>query len=130
MEFKNLHKNLEESLNRVISNMESKIKGTNLADNIKLIDGGDGLYSIEMPQYGIYVHSGRKPGKMPPISALKEWASARNIPESALYPIAKKIGEEGTEPQPFLDELYNDKLIHKSVADGIIDDILNSIDDI
>ncbi len=41
--------------------------------------------------------TGRKPGKMPPISALIDWCSARGLPRGVAWAVAKKIAESGTE---------------------------------
>ena len=55
--------------------------------------------------YGRFVEHGRKPGRMPPISALEPWVrtklKARN-PRAVAYIIARKIAAEGVEAQPFL----------------------------
>ena len=46
--------------------------------------------------YGLYVERGRKPGRMPPLRRLQPWARRAGVLEF-LYPIARKIGREGTE---------------------------------
>ena len=55
--------------------------------------------------YGRYVEFGRKPGKMPPISALEPWVrlklKAKN-PRAVAFLIARKIAREGIDPQPFM----------------------------
>lgn len=57
--------------------------------------------------YAQYVERGRKPGRMPPSSALEAWvrtkisSSAKEV-KSIAFLIARKIGLEGTRPQPFL----------------------------
>lgn len=43
-----------------------------------------------------YTFLGRKPGVMPPLSAIADWCTSRGIPRAAAWPIAKKIGEVGT----------------------------------
>lgn len=43
-----------------------------------------------------YTFTGRKPGKLPPISALIDWCVARGLSRGAAWPIAKKIAESGT----------------------------------
>jgi len=46
--------------------------------------------------YFVYVDQGRKAGsKMPPLEPIKQWCRDKGIPESAAFPIAKKIAEEG-----------------------------------
>lgn len=46
------------------------------------------------PAYHFFLN-GRKPGKRPPIKSLATWAKKKGIPKKALFPIAKKIGEQG-----------------------------------
>ena len=41
------------------------------------------------------VDKGRKPGKLPPLSAISRWASIKGISQRAVFPIAKKIAEKG-----------------------------------
>jgi len=58
-------------------------------------------------KYALYVEQGRKPGRPPPSSALEAWvrtkisSSAKEI-KGIAFLIARKIGLEGTKPQPFL----------------------------
>lgn len=44
----------------------------------------------------LYTFQGRGPGKMPPLSQLIDWCSARGIPRSKAWIIAKNIAEFGT----------------------------------
>ncbi len=53
--------------------------------------------------YGAAVEYGRKPGKRPPTAALKGWARRKTGDERNAYRIAKRIGERGTSPQPYLE---------------------------
>lgn len=52
---------------------------------------------IELPGYTQYMLDGRRPGKMPPFDAIREWLKAKGMAEQLYYPIAKKIAEQGTE---------------------------------
>lgn len=58
-------------------------------------------------KYALYVEQGRKPGRMPPSSALEAWvrtkisSSAKEI-KSIAFLVARKIGLEGTRAQPFM----------------------------
>jgi len=70
--------------------------------------------TLSYPFYGKFVDEGRKPGKMPPIKDIKEWTKLKGIPESAAYPIARKIGEKGTKGINFTEPFYDDV---KVVAD-------------
>jgi len=63
--------------------------------------GTDFDIEFEMADYGVFVDSGRRPGKQPPISAIKPWLAIKGIPESAAFPIARAIGERGIPATPF-----------------------------
>lgn len=54
-------------------------------------------------RYGGWVHDGRKPGgKFPPLAPIKAWAKRHGMPESAAFPIARKIAQKGIKERPFL----------------------------
>lgn len=56
---------------------------------------------ISMAEHGIYVDQGRRPGKQPPLSNIREWCSSKGIPQDAAYPIARHIGRFGIPPTRF-----------------------------
>lgn len=59
-------------------------------------------------RYGIYVERGRRARRRaPPVAALRGWASRHGIPHGALYIIAKRIGQRGIPPAPFLIPAYD-----------------------
>ncbi len=66
------------------------------------------------PSYIANLEFGRKPGKMPPVGPLIEWARLRGFedPESAGWAIAIKIRDEGTE------------LNRTGKASGVISDVI------
>jgi len=80
--------------NRLRSSIRTQFRGDRLGARI-----GSKL------QYAEYVEKGRRPGRMPPSSALEAWVrtkvSVENI-KSIAFLIARKIGREGTKPQPYL----------------------------
>lgn len=51
--------------------------------------------------YAPFVEFGTRP-HFPPLDAIRRWCSLKGIPESAAFPIAKKISEAGTPEQPFM----------------------------
>lgn len=71
---------------------------------------------LHLESYWKYVEGGRKPGKMPPVSAILEWVRAKPVlpkpakdgklptPEGLAWAIAKKIKRDGIEPLPALEE--------------------------
>jgi len=66
-------------------------------------EGSDINVEFSMVDYGQFVDKGRKPGKQPPISAILPWLQIRGIPETAAFPIARKIGLTGIKPTPFFE---------------------------
>lgn len=46
--------------------------------------------------YAKFAESGRGPGRPPPVAALKPWAALKLGNPDLAYPLAKKIGREGT----------------------------------
>lgn len=60
------------------------------------------ILSFDMESYGKYVESGRKSGKYPPLSNIQKWTRLKGIPESAAFPIARKIFKFGIQPRPFI----------------------------
>ena len=53
------------------------------------------IFELSAEDYLVYVDQGRKPGKYPNINAISKWATIKGIPQSAVFPIARKIKEEG-----------------------------------
>jgi hypothetical protein len=82
-----------------------------------------------------YVDQGRKPGKMPPSSALVPWVESKGISftsnsrvvttEQAAFVIARSIGEKGIKPtdviETSMDIVFNNRkdLISEAVAEDI-----------
>lgn len=60
------------------------------------------VLSFDSEEYGKWVESGRKPGKFPPVGAIKKWTKYKGIPEKAAFPIAMKIYKFGIKPKPFM----------------------------
>lgn len=59
--------------------------------------------SEESAKYGYVQEYGRKPGKMPPVGAIKRWARIKLGDEGLGYPIARSIARKGTKPHPFFE---------------------------
>lgn len=69
--------------------------------------------------YGRYVESGRKPGKFPPIQAIRNWARVKGIDESLAYPIARKIYKFGIKPTPFVSDVLESQRFEDKIAAGV-----------
>lgn len=82
-----------------------------------------------------YIEKGRKPGlKMPPISALRDWALRKNISvdNNTLYAIAKAISRDGIAPRPIMDLLIVEleKAFEKEWSVDLFDFIVLQIQDL
>lgn len=69
--------------------------------------------------YGKFVESGRKPGKFPPISAIKSWCKVKGIDESLAYPISRKIYKFGIKPTPFISDVIKSENIESKIIEGV-----------
>lgn len=96
---------------------------------------------FDLVDYWEYIEYGRRPGKMPPISAIENWIRVKPIiPDSRIgkvpdtrqlaFLIARKIGEEGTREYHDLENTLAaaDPLIEE-IKDEIIKEIMQFIED-
>lgn len=78
---------------------KNSLKDSLLKKNIRsaVIVGENIVIETFFNNYVEYIEKGRAPGQMPPISALREWTIARNIPgdNNTLYAIANAIKRDG-----------------------------------
>jgi hypothetical protein len=86
----------------LIKNADSRISFGSNSDNV--------VIELLLGNYINYIEKGRRPGKMPPISALKEWAQSRGIStdNSTLFAIANAIKRDGIEGRPVLATLEHE----------------------
>jgi len=93
---------------------------------------------IDMPSYGRYVDSGRKPNsKMPPIKSIRDWINIKGIrpnkkmtQDQLAFVMAKSIGIKGVPAVPFLDiwELHYNEL-EDIIAEAAAEDLEENIND-
>jgi hypothetical protein len=100
---------LEDNLKKIAETLEYEMKsiielngaiatGTLLNDLSVQFEKENKGYRIAVsyPFYGKFINEGRNPStRMPPLDAIREWTRIKGIPDEAVYPIAKKIQEEG-----------------------------------
>ena len=94
--------------------MNSKTGKNTLKDSLLIKDvdsrvsfgssGDNAVIEVLFNNYIDYIEKGRRPGTMPPVSALKEWAQSRGIPtdNGTLFAIANAIKRDGIEGRPIL----------------------------
>lgn len=84
----------------------------------KIIEIGEDYYSVKisLADYWQFVNSGRKPGKFPPLPAIRNWIEVKPVNPYPLsngktpsiqqltFLISRKIAYEGIEPTDFFDE--------------------------
>lgn len=99
---------------------------------------------ISLLEYWQYIEHGRKPGKMPPISAIEQWIKIKPIVPRAYggkkppttktlaFLIARKIGLEGIAPRPHFQSTMDTLLrsFDKALDDAVAQDVGEGIDKI
>jgi len=71
-----------------------------------IFKGGSGVV-VSKEKHTINVVKGRGAGKrFPPIDVIKDWVVRHGMPESAAYPVARKIAVKGITPKPFLRQAF------------------------
>ncbi|MCA9496070.1 MAG: hypothetical protein KC589_03945 [Nanoarchaeota archaeon] len=146
MENTNLIKSLYTFGNERLKEMKDRLKQGGKTATEELINSlscyvedDDGLYFLylDMINYGVYVDSGRKPGRRyPPREKIRKWINDKGIradgisEEQLSFLIQRKIGIRGISPFPFLYIFYEpaDKLA-TIVEEGLAKDIQKDIDD-
>lgn len=73
----------------------------------KITENGFVAIIMSDVRYAPTVEYGREAGSMPPIEELEGWAQRHNIKNA--YVVARKIGEKGTDAQPFLKPAFEDE---------------------
>lgn len=86
---------------------KNTLKDSILSQNISYTAAGNDdniVITTLFANYVQYVENGRTAGKMPPISALEQWAKRRGIPTDSgtLYAIANTIRHDGIAARPIL----------------------------
>ena len=116
-----------------------------LRNNIKFnLQVGDNFYEIVFaaPQYWKWAEDGRRPGKMPPVSAIADWVTRRKIvpysnkngklptTNQLAFVIAKKIGRDGTTGIHFLEKSIDEQKSYwdNKISEAISNDIIAELD--
>lgn len=99
--------------------------------------------SMEMAEYWKYVENGRKSGKFPPISAIREWVKVKQViprPYNGKLPtenqlaflIARSISKKGIRPKPIFNDNIDDAMndFENGLEDAFTKDVENEMDKI
>lgn len=99
--------------------------------------------SMEMAEYWKYVENGRKSGKFPPISAIREWVKVKQViprPYNGKLPtenqlaflIARSIYKNGIRPKPIFNDSLDDVMrdFENGLEDAFTKDVENEMDKI
>lgn len=105
----------------LINSLNSKVVAT--AKKIQLIiEGNDYLENVDQ---------GRKKGKYPPIRAISKWARIKGIPQSAVFPIARKIFKFGIKPTNVIDktikEILTSPTLNRKYENSLVENVENII---
>jgi hypothetical protein len=105
---------------RTIEGIRSRIPNVTgkMSDSLGYRVDENGLTIFSSEKFFTVLETGRKPGKMPPISAIEEWVRNKPVaselnPRSLAFLIARKIGEEGS------------LLYRQGGKSGVISDFIN-----
>ena len=103
------------------------------------------LISISLEEYWKYIEYGRRPGKMPPVSAIENWIKVKQILPRPItlksgksvvptipqlsFLIARKIGRDGIRPRPFFKQSFEDakREFLQKIEEAILADIKESL---
>ena len=86
-----------DALRELKSNTPRATGSTQRTENVQMA-GSPPLKAIIGSHAGYFgaLEKGRKPGRPPPVEALRPWLRARGIPQTAAYQVARSIGQHGT----------------------------------
>lgn len=92
---------VEEFLNRVkdrlIEDYKRKgLRASGLTANLLKVEKVGERWVLRTPDYFIFEILGRGPGGLPPLEAIRDWVTSKGIEQKHIFPIAKKIANEGT----------------------------------
>ena len=152
-DFKHTMKALNDFGNFIITNYKSQLEAEQM-NNGELyrtisysVSTGTGgwVVSVSLADYWKYVEYGRRPGKMPPVSAIENWINVKQIiPHSMTlksgktviptipqlsFLIARSIGRRGIAPKPLFQKSFEaaKQQFMQVIKDAITQDIKESL---
>lgn len=104
----------EEQLRELLIQEGKEASGT-LVNSVRTAirtDGQKAVIEIYAEDYIRFVDKGRQPGRFPPISSIRSWVALKGISEEAVFPIARKIAEQGIPATPVINPTL-EKVLNK-----------------
>lgn len=152
-DFKHTMKALNDFGNFIITNYKSQLEAEQMNNgelyrtisySVSTVNSG-WVISVSLADYWKYVEYGRRPGKMPPVSAIENWIKVKQIiPHSMTlksgktviptipqlsFLIARKISRDGIRPRPFFKQSFESakrEFLHK-IEEAVLADIKESL---
>lgn len=152
-DFKHTMKALNDFGNFIITNYKSQLEAEQM-NNGELyrtisysVSTGTGgwVISVSLADYWKYVEYGRRPGKMPPVSAIENWINVKQIVPHSMtlksgktviptipqlsFLIARSIGRRGIAPKPLFQKSFEaaKQQFMQVIKDAITQDIKESL---
>ena len=152
-DFKHTMKALNDFGNFIITNYKSQLEAEQMNNgelyrtiSYSVSTGNSGwVISVSLADYWKYVEYGRRPGKMPPVSAIENWINVKQIiPHSMTlksgktviptipqlsFLIARSIGRRGIAPKPLFQKSFEaaKQQFIQVIKDAITQDIKESL---
>ena len=153
-EFKHTMKALSEFGQKIVDNYKAELEACNYQDgqlyrtlsySVKMDNNSSWLISISLEEYWKYIEYGRRPGKMPRVSAIENWIKVKQILPRPItlksgksvvptipqlsFLIARKIGRDGIRPRPFFKQSFEDakREFLQKIEEAILADIKESL---
>ena len=152
-DFKHTMKALNDFGNFIITNYKSQLEAEQMNNgelyrtiSYSVSTGNSGwVISVSLADYWRYVEYGRRPGKMPPVSAIENWIKVKQIiPHSMTlksgktviptipqlsFLIARSIGRRGIAPKPLFKNSFEaaKKQFIQVIKDAITQDIKENL---
>ena len=152
MEFTNVIKFLNDFGNELADKYQRNLVNDDAIDTSKLLNSIRYIFknnntsfeiSKEMAEYWKYVENGRKSGKFPPISAIREWVKVKPVmprPYNGKLPtenqlaflISRSIAKKGIRPKPIFKDSIDDLMqyLENGLEDAFTKDVEAEMDKI
>lgn len=152
-DFKHTMKALNDFGNFIITNYKSQLEAEQMNNgelyrtiSYSVSTGNSGwVISVSLADYWKYVEYGRRPGKMPPVSAIENWINVKQIIPHEMtlksgktviptvpqlsFLIARSIGRRGIAPKPLFQKSFEaaKQQFMQVIKDAITQDIKESL---